>query len=66
MEKQIMKGSYLQKMYFPEATQPFIYTNQEKGLENVNAPRWDSLPKIIWIFWDSGLETASVETYLCI
>jgi len=29
-----MKGSYLQKMYFPEATESFVYNNPEKWVAN--------------------------------
>jgi len=60
LERQIMKGSYLQKMYFPEATEPFIYNNPEKWLANLNARPWDSLPRIIWVYWYVPIADAPV------
>lgn len=31
-----------------------------------SAPTWDTLPKIIWLYWNSGLKNASIGNKICI
>jgi hypothetical protein len=54
-----MKGSFIQKMYFPNSDESFIYENPEKPFTNPEAQLWSKLPKIIWFYWDAGLTDKS-------
>lgn len=38
----------------------------EKPMVNLTAKRWDSLPKILWLFWNKGLKKATIGNLLCI
>lgn len=38
----------------------------ERPIANLSAPTWSSLPKIVWLFWDSGLRRASIGNAVCI
>lgn len=61
-----MNGSFLQKMYFPEANQSFIYNDTEKWVDISKAKTWDALPKRIWVWWDTGILNSRVEIILCV
>ena len=64
--KGVMNGSYIQKMYFPNASEPFIYENKERPFVNTSAEPWKTLPKIIWVYWDKGLKNSRASTQLCV
>jgi hypothetical protein len=38
----------------------------EQPMVNLTAKQWDSLPKIIWLFWNTGIRKASIANKLCI
>jgi hypothetical protein len=38
----------------------------EQPVVNLTAKRWDSLPKIVWLFWNTGIKNASIANKICI
>lgn len=60
----IVNGSFLQLCLFPNADEPFIVPNTEKSVTLTDAPEWTSLPKLIWLFWDSGIAKSHATNQL--
>ena len=46
-------------------SEPFIKPNKEKPSTPTKFTPWTSLPKKLWLFWDSGIENASAANQLC-
>lgn len=46
-------------------SEPFIKPNREKSTVAAKFTPWDSLPRKLWLFWDSGIENASAANQLC-
>lgn len=61
-----MEGSFIQKIFYPNTSLPFIKNNNEKKFVNKTNEAWSSLPKIIWVFWDKGLSNAAVNNQICV
>lgn len=38
----------------------------ERSVADSNAKRWDALPKIVWLFWNTGISKASIGNRVCI
>ena len=38
----------------------------ERPTTNLSAPTWSALPKIVWLFWYTGLKRASIGNAVCI
>jgi hypothetical protein len=62
----IMEGSFIQKLFFPEPNLPFIKKNLERPFINANSEKWEALPRIIWVFWDTGLSNSRISNQLCV
>jgi mannosyltransferase OCH1-like enzyme len=44
----------------------FVIDNPEKSISDPNGQPWDTLPRIIWLFWDSGHENAPLSNQLAV
>lgn len=64
--KPILEGSFIQKTLFPTNEVPFIQKNIEKPFINETNEPWTNLPKIIWVFYDRGIENARVSNQMCV
>lgn len=38
----------------------------EKPITNLTAPKWQALPKIIWLFWTNGFKKTNSGNKICI
>jgi hypothetical protein len=61
-----MKNSFIQRMFFPNGSESYILPNLEKPFVNNTAIAWDSLPKIIWVYWDTGLRGSGASNQICV
>jgi hypothetical protein len=67
--KLITEGSFIEKLLYnddEDSKKTFIAPRLEKSLANSSIEEWTALPKIIWVFWDSGLINALVNNQLCV
>ena len=39
--------------------------DSERSTVNASGKPWDRLPRIIWLYWDSGIRNAKVANKLC-
>ena len=62
----IWERSIYQTFLYPKKDVPFIKENKEKPFVNPNNEQWLSLPKIIWLFYDSGFEDIPITYQLCV
>lgn len=61
----IVKGSFIQQVLYPHPKNfTFILDNPEKSISDPNGESWDTLPKIIWLYWDKGHENAPLSNQL--
>lgn len=47
-------------------TEPFIQRQLELNRVDINGKPWKTLPKIIWLFWDQGLNKSGLVNRMCI
>jgi hypothetical protein len=64
--KPILNGSFIQRIFFPTNGTAFIQKNNEKPFINQTNEPWASLPKIIWVFHDKGIENSPVSNQMCV
>jgi hypothetical protein len=62
----IWDRSIYQTFLYPQRDVPFIKENKEKPFVNATNEQWLSLPKIIWLFYDSGFEKAAITYQICV
>jgi hypothetical protein len=62
----IVEGSFIHQLFFPGAKDSFILPPIEKPFVNETNMQWDTLPKIIWAFWDSGIKNAPLVDQICV
>ena len=63
----IYRGSFIQLVLFPISNNlTFIIDNPEKSITDSNAEPWSTLPRIIWLFWDTGHENAPLSNQLAV
>ena len=62
----LLMGSFLQRIFFPAGTQPFLQKNPEAPFVNSSSAPWAGLPKTIWVFWDKGLANAGLNNQICV
>jgi hypothetical protein len=63
---EIWEGSFIHRHLFLGRQEEFIKPNKEKSVTPATFSKWESLPKKLWIFWDSGVENASAASQLCV
>jgi hypothetical protein len=61
-----MKNSFAQRLFYPENNQIFLYGNPEKPSTKNSKIKWKNLPKLIWIYWDTGLYNSLISNQLLI
>lgn len=62
----LLMGSFLQRIFFPAGTQPFVQKNPEAPFVNSSSEPWSALPRLIWVFWDQGLANAGLNNQICV
>lgn len=60
------EGSYFQRFFFPTDKRPNIIYYPEKTIKDTDALEWDTLPRIIWVYWDSGFENSNIVYQMCV
>ena len=56
-KRQVMVGSFLERLLPPLAASN-TYSNPETPITNSSAKEWEGLPKVVWIYWGTGLKGA--------
>jgi hypothetical protein len=64
--EKIWDRSWIQKLFFPNRRISFIKENREKPFINETNEQWLNLPKIIWVFYNSGVMHAPIVTQVCV
>jgi hypothetical protein len=64
--KPILEGSFIQKTLFPKNDVALIQKNKEKPFINQTNEAWTTLPKIIWVFYDRGIENSRLSNQMCV
>ena len=58
--------SFFSRYLYMDGKYPFIWKEYEKSTINITAKKWDSLPKIVWLFWDTGISRSTLANKLCV
>lgn len=62
----MLRGSFLQRILFPEGKESFIIDNPERPFVNSTAKAWETLPKKIWVYWHNGIQNAQLSNQICV
>jgi hypothetical protein len=58
--------SFFATYLFMDGKYSFIEQQYEKSIVNITAKRWESLPRIVWLFWDTGISKSPLANKLCV
>ena len=60
-----IKNSFFHKHFFPNSQEKFIVERQEVPRVDKEAGPWVDLPKLIWVYWNEGIENSNIIYQLC-
>ena len=61
----INPDSFIGRYLIAKNNEYYLLRDVERSTVNATGKQWNTLPKIIWFYWDSGIKNSKVANRLC-